>query len=93
MKQCATSFVMISPGLGRALIVYYNFSLQDAVNIPNYVVMAIATVLLINDIVKKRIYSPFAVVLIVFVLMHLAWNFRDSVVWQNFGEAFALIFF
>ena len=89
----ATSFLMIAPGLGRALIIYYNFSLHDSVNYCNYLVMAIAGGLLINDIVKKRSYSPFAVVLLVFVLMHLAWNFRDSVVWQNIGEAFARFFF
>ena len=89
----ATSFLMISPGLGRALIIYYRFSLQDAVNYSNYLVMAIAGALLINDIMKKRDYSPFAVVLVVFILMHLAWNFRDSTVWQFIGEAFANVFF
>jgi hypothetical protein len=89
----ATSFLMISPGLGRALIIYYNFSLQDAVNYSSYLVMAIAGGLLINDIVKKRTSSPFAVVLSVFILMHLAWNFRDSVLWQSIGEGFARAFF
>jgi hypothetical protein len=89
----ATSFLMIAPGLGRALGVYYNFSLQDAVNIPNYFVMASAGGLLINDILKKRDYSPFAIVLAVFVLMHVAWNFRDSAVWQSMGEVIAKVFF
>jgi hypothetical protein len=37
----ATSFLMIAPGLGRALIIYYNLSLDDSVNYCNYLVMAI----------------------------------------------------
>ncbi len=88
-----TSFLMIAPGLGRALIVYYNISLQDAVNYSNYFVFAIAVGLVINDIIKKRSYTPFAVVLFIFVLVHLAWNFRYSGLWQSIGEGFAKIFF
>lgn len=88
-----TSFLMIAPGLGRALIIYYNYSLHDSVNYCNYLVMAIIVGLLINDVMKKRSWSPFAVILVVFVLMHLAWNFRNSVVWQAIGESFAKIFF
>ncbi|MFI5129650.1 MAG: hypothetical protein ACHQFX_06655 [Chitinophagales bacterium] len=88
-----TSFLMIAPGLGRALIIYYNYSLHDSVNYCNYLVMAITSGLLINDIVKKRSWSPFAVILFMFVLLHLAWNFRNSVVWQSIGEVFAKIFF
>src|SRR5688572_6144471 len=84
-----TSFLMIAPGLGRALIVYYNMTLHDSVNYCNYFVMAIAGGLIINDIIKKRPWSPFAVVLVVFVLMHLAWNYRNSALWQSLGEGFA----
>jgi hypothetical protein len=89
----ATSFLMIAPGLGRALIIYYNVSLHDSVNYCNYLVFGIAGGLMINDIIKKRRWSPFAVVLLVFVLMHLAWNFRNSGVWQSIGEGFSKIFF
>jgi hypothetical protein len=88
-----TSFLMIAPGLGRALIIFYNYSLHDSVNICNYVVMTLCAGLLINDLVKKRPYSPFAIILFVFIVMHLAWNFRDSVIWQTIGEAFASVFF
>ena len=88
-----TSFLMIAPGLGRALIIYYHYSLHDSVNYCNYLVMAITTGLLINDIVKKRSWSPWAVILFMFVLLHLAWNFRNSAVWQSIGEVFAKTFF
>ena len=89
----ATSFLMIAPGLGRALIIYFHKSLDYAVNVSNYLVMVIAIGLLINDIVKKRSWVPFTVVLFVFLLLHLAWNLRDSALWQIIGEGFAKIFF
>ena len=88
-----TSFLMIGPGLGRALIINFKISLQDAVNYSSYLVMTIAACLLINDIIKKRSYSPFAVILFFLALFHLAWNFRNSVLWQSIGEGFAKIFF
>ena len=88
-----TSFLMVAPGLGRGLIIYFHNSLQDAVNYSNYFVMAIAAGLLINDISKKRSFIPFAFVLFIFLLLHLAWNFRDSALWQNIGEGFAKMFF
>jgi|KBSMisStaDraftv2_1062788.scaffolds.fasta_scaffold398560_1 hypothetical protein len=88
-----TSFLMIAPGFGRGLIVYYNNSLQDAVNYSNYLVFAIAGGLMINDIIKKRSYTAFAVVLSIFILLHLTWNYRYSGVWQSIGEGFAKIFF
>jgi hypothetical protein len=89
----ATSFLMIAPGLGRALIIYFNKSLDYAVNFSNYLVMVIAIGLLINDIMKKRSWSPFAIVLFIFLLLHLTWNFRNSGLWQSIGEGFAKIFF
>ena len=88
-----TSLLMIGPGLGRALIIYYNLSLQDAVNYTNYLSMIIAAVLMVNDIIKKRSYTPFAIVLLIILITHLIWNFRYSGLWQSVGEGFAKIFF
>ncbi|HET6768597.1 MAG TPA: hypothetical protein VFH08_14395 [Chitinophagaceae bacterium] len=88
-----TSLLLVGPGLGRALIVYYNMSLNDAVNFTNYLVMAIAAGLLINDLIKRRTYVPYTVILITILLTHFAWNFRYSIAWQSIGETFAKIFF
>ena len=88
-----TSFLMIAPGFGRGLIVYYNNSLQDAVNYSNYLVFAIAGGLMINDIIKKRSFTAFAVVLSVFILLHIAWNYRYTGAWQSIGKGFAKVFF
>lgn len=88
-----TSLLLVGPGLGRALIIYYGMSLNDAVNITNYLIIAIASVLLINDLVKRRTYIPYTVILIIILLTHLAWHFRYSNAWQSTGETFAKIFF
>ena len=88
-----TSLLMVGPGLGRALIIYYNQSLHDSVNITNYLVIGIVAGLLINDIIKKRSPIPFSIVLVIILLTHLAWNFRYSGLWQSIGEGFAKIFF
>ena len=88
-----TSLLLVGPGLGRALIVYYNMSLNDAVNFTNYLIIAIAAGLLINDLIKQRTYVPYTVILITILLTHFAWYFRYSTVVQNAGELFAKIFF
>ena len=88
-----TSFLMIGPAVGRALIIYYQNSLQDAVNYSNYLVFAIAGGLMINDIIRKRSYTTFAIVLLIFIIIHLTWNYRYSGLWQNLGETFAKVFF
>ena len=62
-------------------------------NYSNYFAKAIAPGLMISDIRKKRSYAPFAIVLFVFVLLLIAWNFRDSGLWQSIGEGFVKIFF
>ena len=88
-----TSLLLVGPGLGRALIVYYNMSLNDAVNFTNYLVIAIAAGLLINDLIKRRTHVPYTVILIIILVTHFAWYFRYSGIVQNAGETFAKIFF
>jgi hypothetical protein len=88
-----TSLLMIAPGLGRALIIYYGQSLDQAVDISNYVAMAIAAALMINDMLKKRSYIPFAVVLAVVAITHLLWESRLTQFWQPIGEVIAKIFY
>ena len=87
-----TSLLMIAPGLGRALIIYYGQSLDKAVNVTNYIAIGIAAVLLLNDILKRRSYIPFTVVLIVVAFTHLMWELRLTQLWQPIGRAIASIF-
>ena len=88
-----TSLLMIGPGLGRALMIYFNMSLNDAVEVHNYFILGLAAGLLINDIIRKRSYTPFAIVLFIILLIHLTWNLRYSGLWQSIGESFARTFF
>ena len=87
-----TSLLMIAPGLGRALIIYYGQSLDKAVNVTNYIAIGIAAALLLNDILKRRYYIPFTVVLIVVGFTHLMWELRLTQLWQPIGRAIASIF-
>ncbi len=87
-----TSLLMIAPGLGRALIIYYGQSLDKAVNVTNYIAISIAASLLLNDILKRRYYIPFTMVLIIVGFTHLMWELRLTQLWQPIGRAIASIF-
>jgi hypothetical protein len=84
-----TSLLMIGPGLGRALIVYYNYTLPEAVEVHNYVIIGIAASLMIYDILKKNSYRAFAIVLIVITCIIIIWESRHTQIWQSIGEFIA----
>jgi hypothetical protein len=84
-----TSLLMIGPGLGRALIIYYNQTLDQSVDISNYLSMGIAGSLMINDILKKRSFTAFAAVLAVVLFTHLTWESRHTQIWHSIGEFIA----
>lgn len=87
-----TSILMIGPGLGRALMVYYNYTLSEAVQFHNYVILSIAALLFLNDLLKKRSYRAFVTVLIVVICICLIWESRNTL-WQPVGEFIAKNFF
>jgi len=87
-----TSLLMIPPGLGRALIIFYGQTLDQAVDITRYIAIGIAAVLMINDIIRKKSFTPFAVVLTVIVVMQIIWESRLTPVWQSIGEAFSKLY-
>jgi len=87
-----TSLLMIPPGLGRALIIFYHQTLDQAVDLTNYLAMGIAAALMINDIVKKRSYIPFAIVFAVVGFTELIWELRNTPIWQAIGEAISKLY-
>lgn len=89
----ATSLLMVGPGLGRALIVYYNMQLDPAVDITNYLVIGIAAVCLVSDIVRKRSWVPYSIILAVLVWTHIVWEMRYTAMWQSIGKGIAAVFF
>ena len=52
-----TSLLMIGPGLGRSLIIYAYIPFPFAVSYTDGAVIAIAIILLLYDVVKKRNYT------------------------------------
>jgi hypothetical protein len=88
-----TSLLMIGPGLGRALIVYFNVPFPEAVIYTYYLIMAIAFLLLVSDMIQKKPVAPYSITLSLMVLIYLAWQFRDGSLWQAIGGKFAAIFY
>jgi len=84
-----TSLLMIGPGLGRALIIYFNVPGVQAINSVLYLEAAIAAAMMIYDIIRKR---PFKATFIVFVAVACAcllWTFRMGSLWQTIGKFIA----
>jgi hypothetical protein len=88
-----TSLLMIGPGLGRALIVYFNVPFPDAVIYTYYLIMAIAFLLLIADMIQKKPIIPYSITFVLMVLVYLAWQFRDGSLWQAIGGNYAAVFY
>jgi hypothetical protein len=88
-----TSLLMIGPGLGRALIVYFNVPFPDAVSYTYYLIMAIAFLLLIADMIQKKPVVPYSITFVLMVLVYLAWQFRDGSLWQAIAGKYAAIFY
>ncbi len=84
-----TALLMIGPGLGRALIIYFSVPFPVAVTSVLILQTACALALLLMDISQRRNYTAFAVVFLVSLLGLLAWQFRMGAVWQSIGELFA----
>jgi hypothetical protein len=87
-----TALVMIGPGLGRALIMYFNVPFATSVTAILIIDVAIALSFLLLDIFKKRSHNAFLVITLVNIAALLAWEFRTGPVWQAFGGFFAALF-
>ena len=88
-----TGLLMIGPGLGRLLIVNFQFPPPTGISITLAVNALIAVIFLIGDIVHKRDYSPNLIVAGLLVLQSVIWEMRYSAVWQGPGSSFADVFF
>jgi hypothetical protein len=88
-----TSLLMIGPGLGRALIMYFNVPFPEAVTYTYYLIMVIAFLLFVSDMILKKLVVPYLITLLLMVLVFLAWQFRGDALWQAIGGKFAAIFY
>ena len=80
-----TSVLMIGPGLGRALIVYFGYPFESAVNNVDYIVMGIVALLMVIDILRKHNYKPYLTILITLICCHLIFTNSAGVFWQTVG--------
>lgn len=89
----ATSLLLIGPGLGRGLIIYFQVPFEQSVSITYWVTTAIAALLLIADLVKRKPYLPYTIVLAIMLVNQICWEARASSYWQAFGGWWAKLFY
>lgn len=90
--MCSTAFVLIGPGLARALIGYMGISLPDAVTMVRIVTPLMTGVLMVVDSVWRKHLSAFALVFGFMVLHTILWSVREASLWQSIGSLIAHLF-
>ena len=88
-----TALLMIGPGLGRGLIIYFGMPFPTSVTITMVVIALIGVILLVVDLAKKHNYVPNLVVALLLVFQSVIWERRYTKVWLAIGEPFANLFF
>lgn len=87
--MCSTAFVLVGPGLARALIGYLGFSLADAVTTVRILTPLITGMIMVVDSVRTKRVSPFAVVFGFMLLHTILWEARETPFWQTIGSFIA----
>lgn len=90
--MCSTIFVLIGPGLARALIGYMDFSLADSVMVVRIITPLVAVIITIGDSVAHKRISPFVLVFGFMVLHTILWNVRAAPFWQTIGSLIGQLF-
>lgn len=82
-----TAIIMVGPSLSRILNAYLDSSLElDFELIPLYFKTGLAGALLASDIIKKKDWMPYSIVLLAFLFADLVYYARYSEAWQSFGR-------
>ncbi|MCO5935899.1 hypothetical protein NAF17_10120 [Mucilaginibacter sp. RB4R14] len=89
----ATAFLMLGPGVGRAMIIYGGVPFPLAIEYSLLLTDALAIGFIIYDAINKRPYKPYLITLCILVGMHLIWEFQMSAPWQAVAGKFAQLFF
>jgi hypothetical protein len=88
-----TGLLMIGPGLGRALIIYFGQPFPMGVTLSDYFIIALAALLLVIDLVRKGPWVPYTIVLTLSVISHFLFANQMSPWWQSFATWFSGAFF
>lgn len=89
----ATSLLLIGPGAGRAFIIYGGLPFPQGAALAITLSEVLAAIFLVIDILKGKPYKPYLVTLLLFIGLHVCWQFQMSAWWQAFAGGFAEIFF
>ena len=82
-----TAIIMVGPSLSRILNEYLDSSPEvDFELIPLYVKTGLAAALLASDVIKKKDWMPYSIVLLAFLVADLVYYARYSEAWQSFGR-------
>jgi len=87
-----TALLMIGPGLGRALIIYFEMAPPVAISITLGVIALMGVVLFVSDLVKKRNYGPFLIVASLLSFLVVIWEARHTAGWQVVGGLIAKLY-
>jgi len=81
------AIVMTGPPMGRIILNYWGqTSIPYFVIIPLVVKTGFAALLLIVDVIKKKDWMPYSVVLLAFILADIVYFARYTEAWQAFGR-------
>ncbi|GAA4400979.1 hypothetical protein GCM10023187_14710 [Nibrella viscosa] len=89
----ATSFPLIGPGLGRALITYGGVPFPVAVSLVFSLATLIALVFLLLDLRNRKNPYPLLLIFGMLLLNLLCWQFQTSGWWLATAKTFAWAFF
>ena len=82
-----TAILVMGPGLSRIINAYFSSAPElYAFLIPLYMKTGLAAALLISDILKKKDWMPYLIVLLAFIFADIVYHARYSEAWQAFGR-------
>jgi len=88
------AIVMTGPPMGRIILAYWDqTSVPYFVIIPLIVKTGLAASLMIIDLIKKKDWMPYSVVLSAFILADIVYYARYSGAWESFGQLVANTFY
>jgi len=88
-----TSLLMIGPGFGRALIIYFDMPFPAAVTMSDYTVIGLAAIMLLYDLIRKGPWIPYAIIIVLLYMCHFVFANQMSPWWQSFATWFSKSFF
>ena len=82
-----TAIVMLGPPINRILVSYFNdIPVPNILLISLYIKTGLAAALLLNDLVKKKNYTPGLIVFVTFLFSDIVFHARYSDAWQAVGR-------